>query len=370
MVADFLFDRISDNDDDIHELWDTVFAKVVYRLDWDQVPSDLAREFRAFALDNRSTGGRVDATTEAVARVLDLRLPEPELLTGQGDPTAIAIALNQYLIAGDRIPEQLLGQAIASVVSEMKTKARDAENGAYSGGGVSPAEMAAFLLDQADGDALWRELLQFLTNPNVARWDRTRAFDVLAARRPPMPKHLVSIYGSKLEFAMRQEDSIWASTGDSIVPYPAALRFGFVYSLIEDRKAFLNLAQLSASSDYAAREEAAATVSLFSSISGRDWIQVLALQLSHDSNPKVKAKAIRALAATAKLDDSIAGIASDRLLDLLAEDGVTIPLQVLRAIPSQPLDLRMRETIRGMRISHPSKRVRDRAAKILSEGDW
>ncbi|MGY2090464.1 hypothetical protein [Nocardia gipuzkoensis] len=371
LVADELYDRIVRSSSDVDdELWDRVLRKVIFRLDWDLVPEDTRDKFQALALDGSLGESRQSWIGEALVRVLNLTPRSSVKLSGGDSADSIADAINEYLRSGSKIPEQLLKQAAQQSVSAMKKISQDAERGAFSRGGLEPAEMAAFLVEHTNDVALWNELLEFLTNPHVARWDRTRAFDVLAARRPSIPDAVRSRYISRVRAAVNQGETHWMASGSEIVPYPAALRFGFVYSMVDGREAFQSLAQLSALGGRKAREEAAETVSRFASYSGDDWIQVLAVQLSHDAISTVRVKAIRALAAIAKRGDGIPDIAAIRLANLLKEDGVTVPLKVLYETSGKLSNDLLKKTIVDLRTSHPSKRVRDRAARIISENEW
>ena len=358
LLSSMTLDRIQD------ELWDRVFARTVARLDWDVVPAATKEGFRQ--LTQTWLGSPDSIALVSLRKVLNVDNRNFSGVARAETARSLVGSINEYLRSGDRIPDDVYYEAVALSLGEMAQKLQEATNGVFRGGGIAPAELCSFLIDHERSPALWGQLLQFLTNPIIPRSERTRAFDVLVARRPALPEAIGASYVDNLRDALLAPESAWFIDEESIVPYPAALRFGFVYGLITNNDAFLMLARLTANSDREARTEAAKTVARFAERTRSEWLQVLALQLSHDVDGDVKIESIKALASIAAGTAALKGLASSRLLELLDEDGVSIPLAVLDRLPSIGDLSAMTRKVRSLRSSHPSKRVRDAAAKILS----
>ena len=97
------------------------------------------------------------------------------------------------------------------------------------------------------------------------------------------------------------------------------------------------------------------------------WLQSLAIQLSLDPNPTVRSEVLHALIVISSQATDTQDLATSRLVSLLNDDGIAVPLNTLRAvlkmetIPVQVLDI-----ARAMQSTHVSKRIRDAAARVAT----
>jgi HEAT repeat protein len=237
----------------------------------------------------------------------------------------------------------------------------------YGFGGISPADVAALLATQLGQSQLWPPLLAFLLDPMVGRHDKAPALDRLVTLRADIPQHLLLGVG---------DDPLGALAGRNADPFeqrdlpvaPEALRFCASYGLIEYGDVVAAIAQLSSSSQHAARVEAARSIP--HALTGSPeplWAAVTLLQLSHDRDPVVRSEAGRALGATwsryVGLVDSVVG----RVLELLTDDGILVPLLTIRGLEdadeAPPTNVAM--VSRELAAEHRARPVREAAFSLL-----
>lgn len=362
LVAQHLHDHLS-SERILDELWDRVYARTVRRLDWKSVSPTTMATWRVQV--EEWSGPSDSSLLNAMQDILQI---DPVAIVRGSETSSlgsVAEELNRYFRAGLPVPDNLYHDAASRAKIAMASIASNASRGAFSSGGVQPAELAAHLLVRMPDSSLWKHLLNFLTDTAVARDDRTRAFDVLATRSPTLPDDVRLAFDlNRLTTAMHHSGSGWFSNANETSPYPACMRFAYVYGFITDDDAFLALAQMSVSVERDTREEASRIVSLISRSSTAPWVRVLALQLSHDKDFTVKRRAVRALISAAEQTGDLGDITARRLLDMLDEDGVAIPLSVLNELSSAGDVALLAAKINDMIASHPSKRVRDQAARL------
>jgi hypothetical protein len=171
----------------------------------------------------------------------------------------------------------------------------------------------------------------------------------------------------RIRVAIERPEVPWVAPDVTFTPYPSALRFGFAHRFISDDEAFTYTVHLISRREPSAAEAAAVILASFSEKSDANWVQTLAIQLSYDGNPAVRAEVVRALSRTADRGLANAAVARRRLTELLRDDGVIVPLKTLGGVASmQNVPPGMRAVISELQGSHPSKRVRDRAAELAS----
>jgi hypothetical protein len=117
-----------------------------------------------------------------------------------------------------------------------------------------------------------------------------------------------------------------------------------------------------------ATEEAAKTVSSFANSTHDGWLQSLAIQLSLDPNPRVRSEVLHALIIIANAAADTQELAITRLIALLGDDGIAVPLNTLRAISDmQNIPAQVYDLARSMQATHVSKRIRDMAAEVAAK---
>lgn len=149
------------------------------------------------------------------------------------------------------------------------------------------------------------------------------------------------------------------------VIFPAAMRFSAVYGLLDSGLAFTYVWTLATSADRFNRVETARSLRAFTAATSFGWVPMMTLQLSYDVDPDVKLQSVAALSE--QLDKQIRGLpaASQRLIQLVEGDGVTIPLAVLEAVSRKRIsDQQLRGVAIGLRAGHVSRKVRTAAAAI------
>lgn len=252
------------------------------------------------------------------------------------------------------------------VREELKRIRREAAAGHFSMGGADSADIVAALVSLGYGASLWTDLSYFLVDRRVARADRTRAFDRLAREDVVIPQEAVEIFSSSTSEVLLSKSQGFLGQ-DNVTPYPAALRFFAVHGILDSAASYGFLSQLVGSADLTARREAARTVAVLASRVQRAELLALALPMSHDADVVIRAQASVALAYLSTSGNPLASVAAERIEQLLAEDGIDVPLTVIHALKgsSVPLSAALARRLTALRDSHPSRSVRVAAGDML-----
>lgn len=328
-------------------------------VDWSQTGPETRAGLRDWALSQADGDG-----TGLAREILDKldgvdrhaeTLPRPAGL-------ALAARLLTERAAGCEADDAELGSAVAACLADMSRTVDNAERGAFSFGGYNGAEIAVLLAVVFEVESLWQPVVQFLIHEAVSSEDKGRVLDRLARLSNEIDVSKVRSLG---EFAERllAHQGVDAYDGPPFPVQPDALRFLLAFNLIENGRAMKALAALAGSRRTEARVEAARTIAIASARAPYDeWTQVTALQLSHDRDAVVRAEAGSALGSF--LGTPRADVVRPRLAELLAADGVLIPLLTLRGLSRAPRDERLRGQVAGLAEEHPSRLVRQAAGVV------
>lgn len=342
------------------ELGDRGLRAAVVRLDWKQVVPETRRRWSR-TLESRRQD--FPASFEGLASFAE---DAPDV-RGEADPLERLASWVNAEIRGQRhsneppLDEEAVRRAMARVREH-------AAMGRFSFGGTNAADIAAALVSTGHGVGLWTDLAEFLMDSRVARDDRTPALDRLAFSHPEIPPEAALLIRQKANGALHGASSTpGLSMENQLVPYPAAVRFLSVCGFMDVGETYGYIAQFAGSGDEVARREAARTVALLARHSPREDLLSLVLPLSHDNDASVRAQVAVALAHLAATSDALAAVADGRILQLLGEDGVEIPLMAIRALgnASIPLSEKLAAQLEWARDSHPSRSVRMAAAEVV-----
>jgi hypothetical protein len=340
------------------QLLDRALLRATADIEWAEVPQRVQGAWiellNARGADLPGTAEVVLARLGRSAPILDASSPLEALRHGLN--TAIGGGSIDPAIVRDGVP--LIREGLAEIRSE-------AARGHYSFGGLTVAEIAAGLVIVVGTDELWPDLTDFLLDPAVQRQDRTPAFERLARADFSLPGEV----GVRFR---QQAQQLLVSAGPTLLetpisPYPAALRFLGAHRLIDTADLYDALAVLAGTGDADGRREAAVTVASLAATAPRGELLALALPLASDSDVEVRANAARALALLARSDEALATVARRRLRDLLLEDGLLVPLHILRALADVPEGLLdpVRGQVEDLADQHPARSVRAAARRLL-----
>jgi hypothetical protein len=342
------------------ELRDRAIARALADVEWDDVDADVRQRWiNWLSLDSDILPTTVDVLSSSLGDATTPRRVAPlELGT-------VAIQVNAAM-QGTMLDQNLVQEAVSLVRESLSDIRRSAAEGSYSGGGLSPADIAAGLILYAGAHELWADLVDFLTDSSVQRDDSAPAFERLARETTDIPvaardrfqAAALALLATRVQFF-----------GPAVVPYPAALRFLGVYGLIDEEQAFDFTARLAGMEGGEARQEAARTVAILSRTISSPWLLAFAIQLSHDADVEVRAHAGRALARLGSSSTSLAKLSSSRLVALLHEDGLLVPVLLLRGLEEMAESLTLPNDVlrqvERMSEDHPSRAVRRQASRVV-----
>lgn len=346
------------------QLHDQALARAVRALDWDDVTAPLRAAWAQVAETRAEVLG---ATAEAVSAALDLPVPPA---TDRSDLDGVVRRLNALLRSGKPDPG-LAARAVPVIRDHLMAIRGSAEQGTFSIGGVSEADVAVGLILHAGAVELWHELTAFLLDSAVQREDRSAALERLARSDAPLPEHVAMAFREAahelLHAPCRPGPADFGSSG-ALDPYPPALRFLARHRLIDGAVAYEGVAALASGTGPGARREAAITLASLAAATPSVEVLALALPLAGDVDVQVRAHAGRALASVAGSDAPLAAAARRRVSALLDQDGVLAPRLVLRALQDGPVGLApaLAQQVATLAEQHPARTVRQEAGRLLA----
>jgi hypothetical protein len=306
-------------------------------IEWDEVGDQVKDRWRAWLDDPDSPRW---AGWEPLANMVapELRSDDDPLSeAAETNLDRVAHELNVLMAASGRAETARvwLRDTASHVVADlMATVRRDAANGMFSMYSFEPADLAVALCQHADAD-LWGPVTDFLLDPNVPRSVKSSALDRIAATPESVPDSARTQFESNGVTLFASRHSVSPFDPPEIEPFPSAVRVLSALRVFSGQDQLAAVAVLSAGST-ASKLEAARTLSVVVSDveAPPEWALAIALQLSSDANANVRAETGRTLALALSHSEFARGLVETRLLKLLNEDGILVPLLVLRGLMS------------------------------------
>lgn len=340
-----------------NEQVDESLARAVNVIDWGTVSGPTTEYWSMWVQETREGWS---ATSEVVGQLCGLRSTESEI---PKDLEEVAFQVNQAL-RGTGLSQSTVAASTPLVAAALRKLVDDARNGVHSFGTLDPADIGAALISYGNAD-LWEELGAYLISPATTRDETSYAFERLAHERPGMPTRWKELFNKNYEQILAKENDTFREQ-NPISPYPPALRFLAAYNLIDDATLFTSIAKLAGEKNARAREEAARTVSMLANLRSDTWLLAIATQLSHDHDVSTRSHAGRSLALFSTQDQEASWMVSARIIQLLGEDGVEVPVRLLGALKGRPpRQAEVRRTIEQLASDHPSRLVRSAALAVV-----
>ena len=347
-----------------HELLDMAYARAANAIEWQAVGPDTLDRARSAGTGNSASF--IPHTLRAIADALKLDVPGARPDT---EIENVATHVDRLLIEGVQVPSSVLQAAVPVVRDALLEVRQRAQRGHFSGGAsVSVADLAVALASKAGAPELWPDVAAFLADLRVQREDKSRAFERIARS----PFEVPTLVRDELrQVADGLLESPTAFLGRATVPYPAALRCLAALRALDDARLTIECSRLAGRQLPSERAEAAATVAIVaSSEPPPEWCIVSALHLAADADAGVRAEAGRCLAILSATAPDSSRYFSQRLIELLDEDGSLVPLLLLRGLAQNraPLPELLRARVRAVAQGHPDRAVRSEATALLDLG--
>ncbi|MFI6273525.1 hypothetical protein [Micromonospora zamorensis] len=357
-VSDMLLAEVKAEHRD-HQLFDTAVRRALSVLDWEPLPEHAKEAWAAIMLSHHDRLPRV-------ANVIADRLDRMEPLAADASPLDITVHQINLALKG-QMPDPAHVEGAELVRELLESIRSQAAQGSYSFGGVDPGDIAAALVIATGSRGLWDSLVGFLTDMRVPRDARTSAFERLARANVLIPQGPAELFRTHAQRLLYGESSF--ESGSPVFPYPAALRFLAACELLQDVDVYDAVAALAGGRSAVARREAAVTAAVLATKRPLPALLALILPLAGDKNPEVRAVAGGALVLLQSPGDYLSVVAGRRIVDLLSEDGILVPMVVLRELSdvSGPLSSSLRRRVEEVAERHNSRIVRARAKEVVRQ---
>lgn len=252
--------------------------------------------------------------------------------------TAVGLAFVAEVIEAfdrDEVVPEADEQKAVDLCVESLTKARsEAVRGRISFGGFDAGAISTALLAYRNSPQLWGEVSNFLVDAAVDPVQRTGALDRMARLPGSVPtavtshlrEHWPVVSSAKTRerfYSNRPEVPHWAP----------AIRAGAALGLIDSNYAMSAVSELAGMHSELVRVDAIRSVPFVAVMNGAaEWARTLLIQCSRDSALSVRAESSRSLASIVRARGALSELANARLVDLLRDDGLLIPLYALHGL--------------------------------------
>jgi hypothetical protein len=282
---------------------------------------------------------------------------------------SVASYVDRWRRHGRQIPSKVIDEAVPILVDHLKSIQEDAHRGLFSGTMIDAGAAAVTVAQYSGRPELWSELGSFLSDASVQRSDTRNAFEFIANDPDSVPGAMREQLAANRSAVLYSAPELLSSI--KVSPYPSALNSFIALRIMEVPAIITEISALAGSDIEMAR--AAACVALAVYVSNVDkrstWISVLALQLSKDRSATVRAQAGRVLAALLGEQGELEQLMRIRINALLGEDGLTVPLNLLRELSGSglALDPQLISRISQLATGSVSAYVRKAATKLWDE---
>jgi len=248
-----------------------------------------------------------------------------------------------------------------------------ASKGTTAMGGADEIALGALLLRREPDPELAEQIVQAIVDTRVAPVLKTNAFRILAQGVDFSEDQDLLLKATRAEWSDPGRDPFLGRSNAAGV-YAEALMFSAARQYIDRDDAIETVMSLAGSEDSGAVRSAVQLVpAIAKSFDEPQWSHFLLLQLSRHHDPTVVAQAGRSLVEVSRLDSSVSGMIQRRIRELLAADGVRVPLfvihgyQYLRAEERRSLEGWERQLVARLAEAHMSRVVRLAALEALRE---
>jgi hypothetical protein len=349
-----------------NELLIRAITRVAMKIEWEGTDESTRDEWASWLMSKPSSV--TTALVDAVGAQVGVGDVPPDIET----PIERAAAyLNRFFRTGEQPSEEDLSGMTEAVESRLASIRIDAGSGRHSFGAISAGDVAAGLALHFDQTSLWGPLVDFLLDFQVLRDEKDPPFSRLANAEEPIPSAVLQRLASEAERLLNSTSL--GPFSDDVVPFPAALRFFAANDLLPEEQFLGEVTRLSGSSGPTGRTEAARTVSFGARLGiQRDWVTALAIHLSHDSDPVVRGEAARGFGwLVQRQDQPLGALIESRILELLEEDGLVVPLLTLSGLQesghAESISPVIKNRIEEIAAEHSARGVRLRADALLRQ---
>ncbi|GAA4657477.1 hypothetical protein GCM10023347_05310 [Streptomyces chumphonensis] len=342
------------------ELRDRAIGRSLRILNWQRVSGDTRSRWSEFL----QSEGSVMSTSRSVFEALTIS----ESASFGVDIEDLEDVANRVNVAmrGGSINNEEASSCVEIVRGSMAQIRDESSHGVFAFRALDPADIAAALIVHGNAQELWSDLVEFLTDRSVQRSDKSGAFDRLAHGSVELPPQVSEKFRRNCRVLLSAPGDPFED--DTIVPFPAALRFFASQRIVDEAETFSLISQLFGRVEARSREEASRTVAALAGSIMNPWLLAQAMQFSHDAEPGVRGHAARALATFSAISPEYGKTAEVRLVEMMREEGILVPLLVLRQVQQiSNIPESTKQALGDLAANHLSVLVRREAAALLRE---
>ncbi|GAA0562731.1 hypothetical protein [Actinomadura livida] len=343
-IHSYLFDAVNESSD---SLVLRRLADVASKMDWSVIDDQSREWWLEWAADNLAGDGAELSVSiaERLAITGDLRLADAikeAMSTDAGSPLLAAGLVDIATRTSFSISDDARHSIRDLVLDAMRKKRNDAAHGSFSVGGIDVIYLATVFSHLCESHETWEEISSCLTDPLIPDSDKASSLEWVTTNLDKVPgevrqRLVIHSGGLQRKPEHRNEFLDWKKSA-------AALRFRCRAGAIDSQEVYRAIDTLCSAPDNQSRLECARSLTLMAPIVSPEFVASVAMELARDASVVVRAASARYLPPLAfMVDEGMREVILSKIGELLAVDGVDIPLSVLLGL--QSLDLDERETI-------------------------
>lgn len=306
-------------------------SRLVSAIDWNHVNRTTASHWIAWAKraeTNPDNAVLLQTVKEQVEGV------PPEL------PSVVGIEMAVHLADKGRpecVPVDTLSAVESYLLTTLRQEMESAHRGSLSFGGYQTLNVASAFALRFPTDSLWSQIVSNILDPRIDVLLKDDAVDRIAFQVENVPVMHARKLRSGITSILDSARTRRFMENSSSPIFSEAVRLAAALNAIPTADLLNTLLTLSCSTAKD-RIQAAKTIPLCLKTGDATWGHVLLLQLSHDSDPYVRASASAGLVDSLKFDSSLNKSIYSRIGDALNADSVKIPLYTLHSIQRSAMD--------------------------------
>lgn len=298
-----------------------ILARLIAAIDWAQVDSPVSDSWRELldVLDQTDDSPLLQAISAALS-------PTESSTPPQGGLEHAAYLVDNASSEG--VTNDVINADAEAILAALEREIDNAKNGSIAFGGMAPANVAAAFAIRFDDARVWDGLIAHLCDMRVDAVLKSLALDRIARLIEDVPDLRRGQLRAAFSSIKNSARSEYLLEGSRASVFAEAFRLELALGLATKAEAMLTLLAL-ASGRVPDRIESARAIPYALALGDADWGHAMLLQLTKDSDPTVRSEAARALAEMLCVESGLAKAAYERVRELMATDGIRVPLGAL-----------------------------------------
>lgn len=307
---------------------ENIFHAVLEEINWGAVPDQTTRELAEWGTAQLKESDLKDLAARAAYIG---GISEEEIYSQLSGLDLVTYILGRRDDAS-QLSASVLKEATAFCLEALSATQKRSRGTGMSIGAYDPGQLALNMAVRFDVETLWDALVNLLIDQNVDGFYKTMAVDRMTYHLEKIPASAKRKLNEGWPYLLGTEFRDHPFAREVLPHFPEAIRLGSALGFMERDEAVGAVTELAGGGVRSRSAACLAISAVAQSFDDYEWGQVVLLQLTRDASAEVRALAGQGLAIIGGERTSMRSIVHSRLLDLLSDDGIRVPLRTLHGL--------------------------------------